>query len=69
MKESIKTMYQQHSLEIFQRYFKKDTKVWFSPVKLIYFTHNIFYNCTGVDAHFLSHWKQSLKFLDDYEWE
>ena len=48
-------MYQQHSLEIFQHYFKKDTKVWFSPVTLIYshsVLHNINSNCTCVNAYF-----------------
>ena len=44
-------MYQQHSLEVFQRYFKKDTKAWFSPVRLIYshsLLHNIISNRTPV---------------------
>ena len=29
-------MYQQHSLEVFQLYFNRHTKAWFSPVRLIY---------------------------------
>ena len=43
-------MYQQPSFEVFQRYFKKDTKAWLSPVKLIYshsFLHNIVSNRSG----------------------
>ena len=35
-------MYQQHSLEVFQRYFKKDTKTWFS-IRLIY-SHSLLHN-------------------------
>ena len=53
MKESIKTMYQRRSLEVIQRYFKKDTKARFSTVRLICFhtlSHNIISNCTGVNA-------------------
>ena len=49
-------MYQQHSLEVFQYYFKKDTKAWSSPVRLIYsdsFLHNISSNLPDVNAHFL----------------
>ena len=45
-KQSIKTMNQKHSLEVFQHYFKKDTKTWFS-VRLIYshsLLHNVNYN-------------------------
>ena len=42
-KESIKIMYQQHSLEVFQRYFKKDTKAWFSPIRLIY-SHSLLHS-------------------------
>ena len=56
-KESIKTMYQQHFLEVFQRYFRKYTKAWLSPVRLIYshsLLHNIISNRTDVNAHFLS---------------
>ena len=48
-------MYQQYSFEVFQRYFKKDTKAWFSPVKPIYshsLLHNIILNRTDVNAHF-----------------
>ena len=48
-------MYQPHSPEVFQRYFKKDTKAWFSPVRLIYsqlLLHNIISNHTSVSAHF-----------------
>ena len=51
-------MYQQHSLETFQHYCKKDTKAWFSPVRLIHshsLLHNIIPNHTGVNARFLSH--------------
>ena len=47
-------MYQKHSFEVFQRYFKKDTKVWFPTVKLIYchsLLHNIISNQTGGNAH------------------
>ena len=54
----IKRMYQQHSLEVFQRYFKKDTKAWFSPVQLIYshsLLHNITANRIGMNTNFLSH--------------
>ena len=53
-KESIKTMYLQHSLKVFQRYFKKDTKAWIWPVRLIYshsFSHNIISDCTGVNLY------------------
>ena len=39
----MKTMYHKHSLEVFQRYFKKDTKAWFSPVRLIY-SHSLLLN-------------------------
>ena len=50
-------MYQQHSLKVFQRYFKKDTKAWFSQVRLIY-SHilllNTVFNCTVVNAHFFN---------------
>ena len=45
-------MYQQHSLEVFQHNFKKDTKDWFSLVRLSYshsLLHNIISNRT---AHF-----------------
>ena len=58
MKESIKTMHQQHSLEVFQHYFKKDTKAWLSPATLNFshsLLHNIISNHTGVNAQFLSH--------------
>ena len=51
-------MYQQRSLKVFQRYFKKDTKAWFSQVRLIYsptLLHNIVSNRTVVNAHFLTH--------------
>ena len=51
---------QQHSLEVFQRYFEKDTKAWFSPVRLNYshsLLHNNISNRLGVNAHSLSHWK------------
>ena len=51
-------MYQQHSPEVFQHYFKQNNKAWFSPVRLIYphtLLHNIISNRTGVNAHFLSH--------------
>ena len=58
MKESIKTMYQKHPLEVFQGYFKKYTKAWFSPVRLIYshlLLHKIISNHEGVNTRFLSH--------------
>ena len=45
-------MYQQHSLDIFQRYIKNDTKTWFSPVRLIYshsLIQNFISNRTGVN--------------------
>ena len=48
-------MYQQHSLEVFQHNFKKDTKAWFSQVRLIYFhslLHNIISNRTDVTLIF-----------------
>ena len=41
-KESTKTMYQKHSLEAFQHYFKKDSKTWFL-VRLIY-SHSLLHN-------------------------
>ena len=51
-------MYQQHSFEVFQSYFKKYAKAWFSPVRLIYshsLLHNIVSNREGVNAQFLLH--------------
>ena len=48
-------MYRQYSLEIFQHYVKKDTKAWFSPVRLVYshsLLHNIISNRTGANALF-----------------
>ena len=53
----MKAMYQEHSLEVFQHYFKKDTKAWFSSVRLIY-SHSLLHiisNRTGMNAHFLSY--------------
>ena len=49
------TIYKQHSLKNFQRCFKKNTKAWFSPVRLICshsFLLNNVPNRTGVDVHF-----------------
>ena len=47
---------QQHSFDVFQHYFKKDTKAWFSRVRLIYslslLLHDIISNRTNVNAHF-----------------
>ena len=58
MKESIKMMYQQHPFEVFQHYFKKDAKVWFLSVRLIY-SHsllpNIISNRTDLNTYFLLH--------------
>ena len=53
-------MRQEHYLDAFQHYFKKDIKAWFSPLRIIYshsLLHNIIYNRTGVNAHLLSHRK------------
>ena len=50
-------MYQQHSLEVSQGYFKKDTKAWFSPVWLICshsLLRNIISNRTGVNSFFIA---------------
>ena len=41
----------------FQCYFKKDTKTWFSPVRLIYshsLLHNIISNRTGANSFFIT---------------
>ena len=46
-----------HSLEVFHRYFKKDTKAWFSPVRLIYshsLIHNIISNRTSERSFFIA---------------
>ena len=74
MKESIKTTYQQHSVEVFQRYFVKYTKAWFSPARLIYsrsLSHNITSNRTGVNAHFYRTEKNLSKWIYENErkWE
>ena len=54
----IKTMYQQHSPEGFQRCLRKYTKALASPVRSTYsysILHNIISNRTGVNPHFLLH--------------
>ena len=50
-------MYQQHSLDVFQHYFKKYFNAWFSAVRLIAYQsllYNVICNRTSLNNHFLN---------------